>query len=247
MAQDFVIWEGLETVAYERSRRASPPLDTDPQLRQGAADGLAADVWAKQPSPDLLAVLQAKRRAISTRERLASGGAYTGADVNWWLPAAQLPPGFSCKPGDVVVQKDGTRWTALTDVQLGKLSNSWRLPCRNLALHFDLRDEIDIERPQIVYDDAGSPVKLWPSGDRGKGGLVLYGRLAARVQPQRREVAQERGVEGFRVVFDVVLEREVDVDHEDRIAWAGRYLNVVGYRTAERLDDLPVIEAVLAP
>lgn len=246
MAADFLIWENLERVTYQRRRRAAPAADTDPQLRQGVGDGLAADVWGRQPSPDVAAVVHAKRRAISTKERLASAGAYLGSDVNWWIPVAQLPDGFSCKPGDAVVEESGRRWTVLTDVQLGKLGNSWKLPCRNLALAFDLRDEIDVERPGISYDEAGAALKAWPSGTRLLGGLKLAERLAARVQPLTREVAERRGVEGFETRFDVIVEREVDVDHDDRIKWGDVYLDVVGYRSAERIDELPVIEAVRA-
>jgi hypothetical protein len=172
-----------------------------------------------------------------------------------------MPSDFSCKPGDVVVAlddpplaKSGNRWTVI-DAAWNRLKQTWRLTTRNLALVVGMSDEIQIERATLSTDAAGAPVKTFPvpvpPAAAGlpytfTGGIILY-RLIARVQPQRTQVDEERGIRGPKTLYDVIVPQQVLISTEDRIRWGGQYLEIVGYRQAERIDELPIVEAALLP
>ena len=56
------------------------------------------------------------------------------------------------------------------------------------------------------------------------------------------DTADERGIRGSRIRYDVIVDRQIRVDEEDRVYWAGRYLEIRGLRNGERVDELPVLE-----
>lgn len=222
MAGAWLVWDGLEPVHLE--------------LVHGAG--------VETRSAEVVPIEYAKRRSISVRERTASGGAYTGNDVNWWVPCDLLPTDIRIKPGDAVVDGDGVRWTAL-EVQWGARLNRWKLTCRDLVLHWRLRDTISVERAEVGYDNSGAAVKRWPTGSNTSGGLVVYADLPARVQPINAYDSEGRGVLGTERRFDVIVGRQLAVTREDRVRLAsGEYLDIVGYRQAERIDELPILECL---
>lgn len=212
LSEDYLVWEGLEPVTLEVSRR--------------------------QGSGQRVGLCKAKRRALTRRELAASAGAYTGEDLVWLLPQAQLPEcKFQVKPADVVTDGEGREWTVL-EAAHNKLRQTWRLVTRDLVLAYDLRDLITVERAELGEDLAGAAVKReWQA---------LYASVPARVQPSERREAEEHGVEGWEEAFDVWVGRELaDVGREDRVKLRdGTYLDVVRYRQAERIDQLPVLECV---
>lgn len=214
---DWQVWDNTEAVSLSVARAAGPYAD---------------------------AVPVAKRRALTTRELAASGGVYTGQDRVWLLPVALLTPGLQLKPADAVVDASGTRWTVL-EAALNKFGATWRLTCRDLVLAFDLRVIITIERAALSYDAAGAAVKTFPPA----GGLVLIDQLPARVQPLREEVADQRGLRGPLLRYDVIVGRPVDgVSTEDRVKLPdGSYLDILGYRNPDRIDELPVLECQRKP
>ena len=164
----------------------------------------------------------------------------------------QFPPGVLSKPGDVIVEENtgtsneeqpSTRWTVL-DVMWGK--NRWtrHLSCVDLVVAHELADTIQIERPEISHDAAGVPIKQFPSDATNPGGLVIYRDLPARVQLLTKPEADALGMRGSAGNYEVMVAQELNLTREDRIVLPdGRYLDIINYRQAQRLDVLPVIEA----
>ena len=217
-ASDWRTWDQVESVGIEHARTGQ--LTTD-------------------------AVPVAKRRNLTVKELAASGGVYTGLDRVWLVPQAMLPQGFGFKPADVVVDRAGVRWTVL-QTDWGKYGQTWKLTCRDLVLAYDLRDTIDVERATIRYDQAGAPVKDFPPA----GGQSLYAQVPARVQLTGEEVTDQRGLRGPLRKYDVIVGRQVPLlSTEDRVKWTDPstkqvvYLDVLGLRQPERIEQLPVIEA----
>jgi hypothetical protein len=238
-ASDYLTWDKPESVRLDYSRRLLGPLPNDPQLRKGAQTP-PFDSAAVADASHATEVGIAKRRAIRTAERSPSGGAYTGAEVRWLIPGALVPS--DPKPGDVVVDGKGVRWTALT-VETNRHGATFVLGCVALAVAFDLRDTIDVERPAVSYDAAGAPVMAFPSDPTNPGGEKLYSALLCRVQLLTQEVREERGIRGLESAYDVMIEQTVRVTMQDRIFWRGTYLDITGFKQADRIDQLNVIEA----
>lgn len=249
-ATDYLTWDNVEPagVVIERARLSVPAPVNDQQLRKGQPGAPFDPAAAPSANAEDFASV-AKRRNLTRKEQAASFGTYTAKDRVWLVPAAVMGPGFEIKPGDVIVGKrplnefDTDRWTVL-EADLGKYGQTWRLTTRNLSLAYELQELINIERPAVSYDAAMAPVKAWPTGPQPLGGIVLYGNLPARPQLLTKEIKDERGIRGLERRYDVIVGRQVAVTNEDRIAWRGEYLDIIGYRNAERIDELPIIEAL---
>lgn len=225
---DYVTWTNPEPVTFTSTRRTSPISQYVPG---------------------------AMRLELDTQD--AGGGVYTKGLLDWLLPTPQLGPGLVPKPADLVIDRDGVTYTAL-DVR-GQCRDTngfqvYKVHGIALAIAYDLRDNIDLERAQITFDAAGAEVKQWPSTD-GKG-VVLYSKLAARVQEDGRDVVEERGIQGFKGTHKVYLSQKVpNITFEDRVKWTfpgpggnlTYYLNVLGMHNPDVLDDLPVLDCTLAP
>jgi hypothetical protein len=247
MSRDFEVWDNTESVFLEVARRSYLVPRSYPRTHD--LTGQASAIVQDPPSAaqaDYIRV--AKRRALTWKELSASNGAYTGNDLVWLFPQEVMVNGLNPKPGDVVRDQDGRRWTAL-EVQHGKWRETWRLVTRDLVLAFDLRDSIDIERPALSYDAAGAAVLRYPTGpDPTKfGGVVLYHNLPARIQEIDREIVDERGIHGFRGRYQIIVGRQIDVNEDDRIVFHGRYYDIIGLHDPDRLDMLPVLDCELRP
>lgn len=227
LSADHLCWDQVESVGYESARRGDAVRDVVPI---------------------------AKRRAIRGRQKSPSNGVYVGYEVSWVLPARELPQGLVPKPGDAVVDGDGRRWTVLTTDERC-LRQRWALGCVDLELALDLQDAIDIERATVVTDSSGAGIKRFPSGPNNQlGGRVLYASLPARVQLVSEEVQEVRDVRAFLKKYEVHVASPVPfLCSEDRIRWTDRYagqtryLDVVGVRKPEQLDELWAIDAELRP
>lgn len=185
----------------------------------------------------------ALRRQPSIKERAPSNGAYQGADLNWCIPSVNLVGTGDLKPGDRVVEEDGTEWVALT-VEHATFRSFWRLYTINLCIHHDLRDLVEIQEPTITYDAAGGPVRLWPDGAT-PGGRVSYAALAAKVQKLEDTVVEERGLHGFNGSHAIYLSQEVAITKQARVKFEGQYFDIRAMRNPLRLDEVPVLDADL--
>ena len=192
------------------------------------------------------------RIELTLKEQAIAGGGYLGADLNWLIPSKIIPTGFKVgQPGDTVVEADGSAFTVLDSAAQVRDKTGpqvYRLHTRNLAIAYNLRDLIDIQRPGITHDAAGAVVKAWPPS----GGSAIYASLPAKVQLLTRDVVEERGIVGFKGTHAVYVSRQVPlVTLEDRIKWTDggvtHYLNINGVRQPDRIDELCALDASLPP
>jgi hypothetical protein len=222
LSQEHKGWDNVEPLTWEISRGG--PVEVRSQLAQ----------------QDSIPV--AKRRATTYREQVSSGGVYLSSDVVWHIPAAVLTPGNQPKMGDVLIDQDGGRWTIL-DIQLARWKQRWQCTTRNLSVVYGLNDYIDIQARGITHDAAGATILLWPPD----GGSVSYPKLPCRVQLRQESQATGRGLRGKQLAYDIIVDRQIVISTEDRILWNGKILDVTGYRAAESITELPIVEAVLRP
>jgi hypothetical protein len=64
-----------------------------------------------------------------------------------------------------------------------------------------------------------------------------------------QEIVDERLVRGFQGTHAVVVDRQIAVTNQDRIAWsdatgAVQYLDIVGYHNPEQIGELPVVDCL---
>lgn len=218
-SDDYLVFDCLEPVVLERSRRRDH--------RQG--DDSPMVTWQKVP------VEKALRKELSEQDIIASGGALSSQDLVWLIPKNLLE--VQPNKGDVVVDEaESRRWTVLT-FSFSQLNEIWELSCRDLGITYDLSDLCDIERASSFRDDSGTPVKRFPP----EGGEVLHSRLPCRLQPLQSEIAEEKGVRGFRTTYDLILDREIDITNEDRVKLGDRVFEVRSYRQSEAVGLPPVV------
>lgn len=193
-----------------------------------------------------------RRRSLSAKELAASRGAYVGNDRKFIVPSAILPKGFVPKPADQIEDADGNPWTVL-EADNTVLGSKWYLVCRNPIIAFDLKDVIDIQAPAISYDAQRTKLKAWPD-DATPGGSVLYASLACRVQPLESAVVDELDVRGFKGTHAIYLSKQLTVDtawNENRVKWTVGaltfYLDVLDYKQADQIDQLPILDTRLQP
>ena len=212
IADDYKVWDGLEPITFARTRKAG--------------------------SPQLDVIDSALRGQLTTKEIAASNGAYTSLDRVWLIPATLMVA--IAKPGDKVIDQDGSTWTAL-QVDLIALQTIYKLTTRNPVIAYDLRDLISVETPaDLSAQDAtgAKAAKLWKT---------KYANIAARVQPQDSTVVDQRGIRGMLTRYNCYVEQAVAVTNEDRVTFAGRYYEIVAIHNAERLEDLTMLELEVRP
>ncbi len=174
----------------------------------------------------------ALRRSVSIGEAETSRGEYTRGDVAWHLPAADFstPP----RPGDVVVDAAGDRWTILT-ASSAVGGRRWHCVCRNLAIVHGLDRLIDVERVVYEKDARGARLAVWQTWQSG---------LAAKIQPVAAKNADVRGQDATLGEFRVFLAEQLELDHSHRIKGPdGRLYKIIGYKKPDRIDALMEIEA----
>jgi head-tail adaptor len=164
--------------------------------------------------------------------------------VRWVLPKPLINDGSTApKPRDTIRDAAGTDWTIL-DVSFGRLRQSYQCISRDLVLHADLRDRVNIVRAVITQDAAKGLIRTWTTGP--------YLNVPARVQPIESMSVDERGKRGFRTAYDVIVGRQMDITDEDRVQWTKNdgssvTLQILGVRNPERIDELMVIRAEVVP
>jgi len=199
----------------------------------GVVDGLAAVTVTRPGSSAATEVTHALRRVVRTREAEQSEGRYTAGDVAWHLPASELST--APRPGDVIVEADGQRWTVL-DVDETTLDSRWRCVARNLAVVHGLDEYVDIEKATYAKGDGGADQPTWHTWKTG---------LRAKIQAARVEVKEEHERRVTVAGFTVFLVDDVTVDHTHRIKGPdGTLYRVTGRRKADRIDALAEIDVV---
>jgi len=199
----------------------------------GVVDGLTSATVTRPGSSATTEVTHALRRPIRTREAEASEGRYTASDVAWHLPASEMPT--APRPGDVIVDEDGRRWTVL-DVEKATLDARWRCVARNLAVVHGLDQYVDVEKATYAKGEGGADEPTWQVWKTG---------LRAKIQPAQVQVRDEHDGRATAAGFKVFLAEDVAVDHTHRIKGPdGAVYRVTGYRKADRIDALVEIDAI---
>lgn len=218
-ADDGKVIDGTETVKYTSVRRATGLANMTEEINL------------------------ASRQNPSWKERAASNAAYVGADLNWSIPSNRLNnlmsgSGERPKPGDYLTDSSDVVWTVIgADSEV--LGTTWLLHTLNLAIVYDLRDIISIQRATVTYDATGGPVRTWPPD----GGSTPYSSIAANVQKITDEMKEERGLIGFQGAYVVTVDRQVTLTRDDRIVFGSVYLDWTGtIRNPSRVDELPQID-----
>lgn len=183
----------------------------------------------------------ALRSQVSNREKSPSNGAYTGFETNWFLPGALLG-NYVPKPGDTITDAADTVFTILAPTY-DQADKVYECGTVDLALAYDLRDLIDIERATLSYDTVAAPVRTWTT--------PAYVQIAAKVQLLTAELADTLDIRGFKGKYAVTIDRQVAITAEDRVKWSDggtiRYLDILGHRNPQRIDELPVLDCVIQP
>lgn len=171
----------------------------------------------------------AKRRAVASREVLASAGVYTASDLVWLIPAAVLPSGVAPKPADQVRDADSVDWTILEIQPLGKFGNTWRLVTRSLVLAADLRQTCDVLRPSFAQDTVGqrSPVFAVP-----------YEDVPCRLQETRHDVQDFQGGPNDRREYSLWVGQRLTLRAGDVVEIASVRYDVLGSGDWDRIDRL---------
>jgi len=226
-SQDFLCWDNTESLTFASTRDSGPVTQR---------------------------VTTAKVRALNLRELIASAGAYEAGDIKVILPAVLLSIGPP-KPADQVILDDSTVLTVL-GLMGGKRDaalqpRTWQLVSRNLTVHYQLTDAIDIQRAALTQDVTGANVRHWPDGNVpgvDHGGSTPYAAIRARAQLLSKEEKEERGLRGLQEAYDVIVARQLLITGQDRVkltlAAGTLYLDIRRLRNPQRMDELPVLECI---
>ncbi len=183
-------------------------------------------------SSDSWALSHAVRAAVRASEARSSGGKVTEDDVVWHLDAAELDT--SPEPADVILDGEAQRWTVLAARRT--VTGRWRCVCRNLAIACGLDQYVDIEVAAYTKDAAGAERAEWHPWRTG---------VAARIQPIRAAVDGDHHRRAHRAELKVYVADQLQLDHTHRVkAPDGTIYQVVGCRTADRIDALMEIDVV---
>ncbi len=182
-------------------------------------DGLVAVSVLRPGSPTEAAVAHALRHPIRS---LVGGGSFppdAAADAVWHLPVAELPD--PPRPGDVVLDPAGRRWTVLR-VRPAGLDGRWRCAARDLVAAYGLVQYVDVQRATYSKSAAGADVASWQVWRTG---------LPARIQPAEVQLKEEGLNRVAAARFTILLADDVPLDQADRIKGPdGTLYAVLGYR-----------------
>ena len=202
-------------------------------LRRGATPGNAGTV-----------ILHALRRAAQSGEFAAknrdesrryinSDGQCVAADVDWHLPAAELPAPPSI--GDAILDGDGLRWTIL-ELELIMLRTRWKCSTRELSIAYGLDDTITILKAEYAKSDAGAAEPTWQTWRTG---------VRARIQPVEVKVGAENSALCATSTYRIFVEDDLTLDQTHRIRGVdGTIFQITSVTGSARLGELQTIEVV---
>lgn len=170
-----------------------------------------------------------KRRAPTWKEMTASNGAYTGKNLVFLLPTANLPDDVAPKVGDVIRDAANVDHTIL-EAMAGKFGNTWRCVTIALALVNGLASTGTLSRPDNERTTAGRPTLA--------NYTAVAENVACRVQPEGGSAAEVAGRVTIPKRFTAYLGVQVDARAKDRFVCGGVTYTVLEMRQPERLDQL---------
>jgi hypothetical protein len=209
-------------------------FDPDGDLSR-IADGLQTVKLIRRPRSTSVEIDGALSSAATTEPLQPSHGKYLGCDIVWHLPTAVLEAAsVEPRPGDVIVDAPGRRWTVLAASQ-ATLQSRWRCPARDLAVAHGLDAYVDIERATYSKDEAGAVAASWSTAHTG---------LAARIQPIDDAPMEHQQRHTTRARYKVYLAEAVELDHACRLRGAdGTCYRIDKVTRPERIDLLLEVDA----
>jgi hypothetical protein len=180
-------------------------------------------------------VEHALRRKSHHREAAASGGAYTSADVRWFLSTIELVERPAA--GATITDAAGDVWTVL-EVWHDALNSAWRCRARNLVLAENLSQRISVLRATWQATPSGAASAIW---------TAEYADVPARIQPIETHVKHEHEQRIARATHRVILGQPVTLDANHRIVHEGVVYHVLATTMPERIDELPVVHVERSP
>jgi len=199
----------------------------------GVIDGLQAITLLRPGTSVSVPVLHALRRGVKDGRAESVVAWNSQNDVVWHLPAAEIPQ--SPRPGDLLIEEDGRRWTVLSVRAVG-LATRWRCIARDLIAAHGLGDCIRIERANYVKSSNGAEEVVWRLWKTG---------VRARIQPLIQEKLDEHHRTTTAAVFKIYVAEDLEMDHACRIRGPdGKAYRVQSYSAAQRLDAVGEIMAI---
>ncbi len=174
----------------------------------------------------------AKRRALNSREKGNTAGVYTGGELVWLLPDANLPSGVTPAIGDLIQDAGGTDYTILS-VDLNRWRQTYKCQTVSLALANGLTETGTLTRPTNAQDDAGRQT------------LATYttiGTSACRVQPVDSTVGQVMDRRTMPRRHTAFLATALAARAKDRFVAGGVTYTVTALRNPERIDELQTLD-----
>lgn len=199
-------------------------------------------VATKDGDGDTYCLSNAAQYDVDIREGGQSFGVYTTADKIWTVDADQLCE-VTPKPRDRIIDEQDLVWTVLR-VSLSETLNFYKFLTRNLAIAADLADSLVIRVPAVGQGATAAATRDWSAAPK-------YNGIPGRAQPLRQDVFEDRGKMAVRTLYTVFLDRQIDPRNAagdwGRVEVNGLTLRILGYRDAERIDELPKLDCVLEP
>lgn len=176
----------------------------------------------------------AKRRAPTWRERQASGGVYTGQDLVWLIPVAEMDSAILPKPADRITDDDDNTWTVL-EVAKNALKSTWRCVTRNLKIVYDLQDLLTVKRPTNSKDNALG---------RTASFSTVYSSIPCRIDDDVFEDGDSYGKKITKKRFRIWVDRQLTLTAEDLLQDGdGNSYSFVSITNQHQLGELPMIMA----
>jgi head-tail adaptor len=193
-------------------------------------DGLEGVTLVRPGQSATVEIEHALRRLLTVQEAAQSQGQYLRSDARWYLPQVECPVGPAV--GDVIVDRQGNRWTVLA-VVARSLIERWECVGRDLAIVHGLDDSISVEQAVYTKGPSGEAVATWHTVRTG---------VRARIQPVTSAVNADAVSRRIARRFQVLVAEELAVDHTHRIRAAdGTTYRILG-SSAGGIGQLPTID-----
>lgn len=174
-------------------------------------------------------------RDLNDKEKAASRGVYVEHERNWFIPKTAYAS--QPLPGDLITDADGNVYTALSMGEAGGLG-VWKVRSVNLVIAANLRQLVDIHKPNNTQDAGGNRVPTY---------VPAYTQLHGRIQPVGGDRTDVQGKLGIVAAYACYLASQVDVTPEYQVTCAGVTYQIRGFSNPERLDELMQLTLEVLP
>lgn len=195
-------------------------------------DGLEAVRLQRRSSSEVVSIAGAWRFSLNKSEATPSNGLAVQTDVVWqlsWPSNEPLP-----RLGDRILDEQGAAWTILR-VESNRPVTRLRCVTRELRIVHHLEGRLDIQTAVWETDGEATTVVDW---------LTVASAVPARLQPKETELNQV-GDASSQSHYEITIDSPLPLDHNHRLVDSeGSIYGVLRYYQSERIDKLPIVEAL---